>query len=46
VFFFLLGGIVLFGTAGVVLGPMILALSDGLVQVCRVRLELEGSNQG
>lgn len=38
VFFFLLGGIVLFGTSGVVLGPMILALTDGLLQACRAKL--------
>ena len=38
VFFFLLGGIVLFGTSGVVLGPMILALTDGLLQACRVKV--------
>jgi predicted PurR-regulated permease PerM len=38
VFFFLLGGIVLFGTSGVVLGPMTLALTDGLLQACRTKL--------
>ena len=38
VFFFLLGGIVLFGTSGVVLGPLTLALTDGLLQACRTKL--------
>jgi predicted PurR-regulated permease PerM len=35
VFFFLVGGVVVFGTAGVVLGPVILATADRLVWILR-----------
>ena len=35
VFFFLLGGVVVFGVAGVVLGPAILAISDRLLWIWR-----------
>ncbi len=35
VFFFLLGGVVVFGAAGVVLGPTVLAITDCLIQVWR-----------
>lgn len=38
VFFFLLGGIVVFGASGVVLGPVTLAISDGLLRAARKRL--------
>ncbi len=33
VFFFLVGGVILFGTAGVVLGPVILAVTDRLLWI-------------
>jgi predicted PurR-regulated permease PerM len=35
VFFFLLGGVVIFGTAGVVLGPVLLATTDRLLWIWR-----------
>lgn len=38
VFFFLLGGIVVLGTSGVVLGPMTLVVSEGLLKAARRRL--------
>lgn len=37
VFLFLLGGIFVFGSAGVVLGPMILAATDGLISEWRAQ---------
>lgn len=37
VFFFLLGGVFLFGACGVVVGPMTLAVCDGLLRVARAR---------
>lgn len=46
VFFFLLGGVVVFGAAGVVLGPAVLAITDCLIQVWReeaAREEASGS---
>lgn len=38
VFFFLLGGIVVFGTSGVVLGPTVLAITDSFIRAARRRL--------
>jgi predicted PurR-regulated permease PerM len=42
VFFFLLGGIVVLGTSGVVLGPMTLVVSEGLLKAARHRLSGPG----
>lgn len=38
VFFFLLGGVVLFGPSGIVLGPVILAITDALFEIWRRRI--------
>ncbi|MGE0172569.1 MAG: AI-2E family transporter [Oligoflexales bacterium] len=37
VFFALLGGLMAFGTAGIILGPCVLAIADGLLQIWKVR---------
>jgi predicted PurR-regulated permease PerM len=41
VFFAIVGGVSLFGTAGVVLGPLILSVTDALIDVWRRRTEQE-----
>jgi predicted PurR-regulated permease PerM len=38
VFFFLLGGVVLFGPSGIVLGPVVLAITDALFEIWRRRV--------
>lgn len=38
VFFSILGGLFVFGTSGLVIGPVILAVADGLVEVWRHRM--------
>lgn len=38
VFFFLLGGVVLFGPSGIVLGPVVLAITDALFEIWRRRI--------
>jgi predicted PurR-regulated permease PerM len=37
VFFALLGGLMAFGAAGIILGPCVLAIADGLLQIWKVR---------
>lgn len=41
VFFFILGGVAFFGAAGLVLGPLTLAVSDALLDIWRNRFEEE-----
>lgn len=44
VFFFLLGGVVVFGTAGVVLGPIILATTDRLLWIWEREIQTSEAN--
>ena len=37
VFFAILGGLVVFGSSGVILGPVILAITDALIHIWKVR---------
>ncbi|QDT57421.1 putative inner membrane protein [Caulifigura coniformis] len=39
VFFSIVGGLAVFGAAGVILGPVLLAVADGLLQVWRHRID-------
>jgi predicted PurR-regulated permease PerM len=40
VFFAIVGGLMVFGAAGIILGPVLLAVADGLLQVWHRRIEL------
>jgi predicted PurR-regulated permease PerM len=46
VFFFLLGGVVLFGPSGVVLGPVVLAITDALFEIWRRRIFVPHTHRG
>ena len=43
IFFFLLGGVVLFGSAGVVVGPMVLGVTHGLLELWQHQEEASAS---
>ncbi len=46
VFFSILGGLALFGASGVILGPLLLALADALLEIWRRRTAFGGTIEG
>lgn len=40
VFFFVMGGVLVFGAAGIILGPVVLSLTDGMLEIWRRRLRI------
>jgi predicted PurR-regulated permease PerM len=45
VFFSILGGLALFGTSGLILGPVVLAITDGLMQIWKKRIDVQEQNE-
>jgi predicted PurR-regulated permease PerM len=43
VFFSIVGGLVAFGTAGLILGPLVLAVAAALIDLWRMRMEDGGT---
>ncbi len=43
VFFSIVGGLSVFGAAGIILGPILLAVADGLLQIWRHRMAVARS---
>jgi predicted PurR-regulated permease PerM len=39
VFFSIVGGLSVFGAAGIILGPVLLAVADGLMQIWHARID-------